>query len=465
MEKHNVSDGKKKKRPKNAVNSALLEKWSNLAREKSIVETELYTKYDVKRGLRDISGKGVLAGLTQIGEVIATAVEGDKTVPAPGQLIYRGIGIPELVAGFTKDDRFGFEETAYLLLFGDLPNKKELNLFERQLGDFRILKRRFIHDAILKMPSHDIMNAMSRSVLSMYALDEKADDISIPNILKQSLQLISVFPSLAVYAYQAFVNKYMDKSLIIHIPKPELSTAENILHMLRPDNKYSELEAKLLDIALVLHAEHGGGNNSSFATHLVSSSGTDTYAVIAAAMGSLKGPRHGGANIKAVKMFEAIKKEVKDWEDEDEISDYLMKILNKEAFDRTGLIYGIGHAVYSISDPRTAILKNYAEKVAMEKEMIKEFRLHEKVETLAPKVIAKTRKVYKGVSANVDFYSGFVYEMMGIPPELFTPLFAIARIVGWSAHRIEEIANGGKIIRPAYKSVAGRRKYVPFDER
>jgi citrate synthase len=465
MVKHNVLDGKTLKRPKNTVNNALLEKWSNLAREKSIVETELYTKYDVKRGLRDISGKGVLAGLTQIGEVIATAVEGDKTVPAPGQLIYRGIGIQELVAGFTKDDRFGFEETAYLLLFGDLPTKKELNLFERQLGDFRILKRSFIHDAILKMPSHDIMNAMSRSVLSMYAFDEKADDISIPNILKQSLQLISVFPSLAVYAYQAFVNKYMHKSLIIHIPDPELSTAENILHMLRPDNKYSELEAKLLDIALVLHAEHGGGNNSSFTTHLVSSSGTDTYAVIAAAIGSLKGPRHGGANIKAVKMFEAIKKEVKDWEDENEISDYLMKILNKEAFDKSGLIYGIGHAVYSISDPRTAILKNYAEKVAREKEMIKEFRLHEKVEILAPKVIAKKRKIYKGVSANVDFYSGFVYEMMGIPPELFTPLFAIARIVGWSAHRIEEIANGGKIIRPAYKSVAGRRKYVPFDKR
>jgi citrate synthase len=465
MEKHNVSSGKKLKRPRNAVNSALLEKWSNLAREKSIVEAELYIKYDVKRGLRDLSGKGVLAGLTQIGEVIATAVEGDKTVPAPGQLIYRGIGIPELVAGFTKDDRFGFEETAYLLLFGDLPTKKELDLFERQLGDFRILKRRFIHDAVLKMPSRDIMNAMSRSVLSMYAFDENADDISIPNILKQSLQLISVFPSLAVYAYQAFVNKYMDKSLIIHSPKPELSTAENILHMLRPDNKYSELEAKLLDIALVLHAEHGGGNNSSFTTHLVSSSGTDTYAVIAAAIGSLKGPRHGGANIKAVKMFGAIKKEVKDWEDEDEISDYLIKILNKEAFDRSGLIYGIGHAVYSISDPRTAILKSYAEKVAGEKEMLKEFRLHEKVEILAPKVIAKTRKVYKGVSANVDFYSGFVYEMMGIPPELFTPLFAIARIVGWSAHRIEEIANGGKIIRPAYKSVAGRRKYIPFGER
>jgi len=460
-----MSYEKKNKRPKNTVNSALLEKWSDLAREKSIVETELYAKYDVKRGLRDISGRGVLAGLTQIGEVVATTRQDGEVVSAPGQLIYRGIGIPELVDGFTSSGRFGFEETAYLLLFGDLPSAKELGFFQRQLGDFRVLKKRFVHDAILKMSSRDIMNAMSRSVLSMYTFDDTADDISIQNILRQSLHLISVFPSLAVYAYQAFVHKYLDKSLIIHTPKPELSTAENILHMLRPDSKYSELEARLLDVALVLHAEHGGGNNSSFTTHLVSSSGTDTYAVIAAAIGSLKGPRHGGANIKAVRMFEDIKREVKDWDDDEEISGYLTKLLKKEAFDRSGLIYGVGHAVYSISDPRTGILKKYAEKVADEKGMMKEFRLHEKVEKLAPEIISKSRKVYKGVSANVDFYSGFVYEMMGIPAELFTPLFAVARIVGWSAHRIEEIANGGKIIRPAYKSVAPRREYVPIDKR
>ncbi len=453
------------KRPKNVINKALLERWSNQAREKSLVDNKLYVKYDVKRGLRDLSGRGVLAGLTQIGEVIATAMEGDKVVPAPGQLIYRGIGIEELVRGFLSEGQFGFEETAYLLLFGNLPNKKELGFFERQLGDFRILKKSFIHDAILKMPSRDIMNSMARSVLAMYSFDENPEDISIPNILRQSLQLISVFPSLAVYGYKSLVHKYRDESLIIHTPKRELSTAENILHMLRPDSKYSDMEARLLDIALVLHAEHGGGNNSSFTTHLVSSSGTDTYAVIAAAIGSLKGPRHGGANIKAVMMFEDMKKAIGDWDDDDEIRNYLMRILNKEAFDRTGLIYGIGHAVYSISDPRTAILKEYARKVAEEKKMVKEFCLHEKVENLAPEVITQKRKVYKGVSANVDFYSGFVYEMMGIPPELFTPLFAVARIVGWCAHRIEEIANGGKIIRPAYKSVAPRQKYLPMDKR
>jgi citrate synthase len=456
---------KKRKVKKNKIELSIVKRWSSMAAESSLVETSLYTKYDVKRGLRDISGKGVLAGLTQIGEVVATAVRGGEVVPAPGQLIYRGIGISELVDGFTSEGRFGFEETAYLLLFGKLPPKKELALFEKTLGSLRQLKRRFVHDAILKMPSSDIMNALSRGVLALYAFDENPDDISIPNILRQSLELIAAFPVLAVYAYQAHVHKYKDKSLIIHRPVPGLSTAENILHMLRPDNSYSELEARLLDVAMVLHAEHGGGNNSSFTTHLVSSSGTDTYAAISAAIGSLKGPRHGGANIKAVRMFEDMKKNVKNWENDGEVEKYLVKLLNKEAFDRSGLIYGIGHAVYSVSDPRTAVLKDYAEKVAGEKGMMAEFRLHEKVEKLAPQIISRARKVYKGVSANVDFYSGFVYQMMGIPPELFTPLFAIARIVGWSAHRIEEVANGGKIIRPAYKSVADRRKYVPMNKR
>jgi len=342
---------------------------------------------------------------------------------------------------------------------------KELDIFEKQLAEFRMLPKRFVHDAILKMPSKDIMNAMSRSVLALYTLDENPEDISIENILMQSMRLIAVFPPLSVYAYQAFIHHFEGRSLVIHHPDPELSTAENILHMLRPDSKYSELEAKLLDLALVLHAEHGGGNNSSFTTHVVSSSGTDTYGTIAAALGSLKGPRHGGANIKAVRMFEDMKQEIKDWNDDQEIERYLARLLNKEAFDRSGLIYGVGHAVYSVSDPRTLILREYAEKLAKEKGVEDEFRLHEKVEKLAPEVIGKTRKIYKGVSANVDFYSGFVYKMMDIPPELFTPLFAIARIAGWSAHRIEEIANGGKIIRPAYKSVASRRDYVCLDDR
>jgi citrate synthase len=445
-----------------SIANVKFDEWSNMAVEKSSLDPSLYVKYDVKRGLRDLNGKGVLAGLTQIGEVVASAADG---TPAPGQLIYRGIDISQIVKGFTADNHFGFEEACYLLLFGDLPNRGELKIFEKQLAEFRILPERFVHDAILKMPSNDMMNAMSRSVLSLYTLDQNPEDISIKNILKQSVKLIAVFPLLAVYAYQAFVHHFEGRSLVIHYPVPELSTAENILHMLRPDSKYTELEARLLDLALVLHAEHGGGNNSSFTTHVVSSSGTDTYGTIAAALGSLKGPRHGGASIKAVRMFENLKKEVKDWNNDQEIECYLARLLNKEAFDHSGLIYGVGHAVYSVSDPRTLILREYAEKLAKEKGMEDEFRLHVKVEKLAPEVIGKTRKMYKGVSANVDFYSGFVYEMMDIPAELFTPLFAIARIAGWSAHRIEEIVNGGKIIRPAYKSVAPRRDYVLLDDR
>jgi citrate synthase len=460
--KKSQHDKRNEKSDNDNITNSRFDEWSRMATEKSLVDPSLYAKYDVKRGLRDISGKGVLAGLTQIGEVIAYGQDG---APAPGQLIYRGIDISQIVQGFTSDNHFGFEETCYLLLFGDLPNRKELDIFEKQLAEFRILPKRFVHDAILKMPSKDIMNAMSRSVLALYTLDENPEDISIKNILMQSIRMIAVFPPLSVYAYQAFIHHFEGRSLVIHHPDPELSTAENILHMLRPDSKYSELEAKLLDLALVLHAEHGGGNNSSFTTHVVSSSGTDTYGTIAAALGSLKGPRHGGANIKAVRMFEDMKQEIKDWNDDQEIERYLARLLNKEAFDRSGLIYGVGHAVYSVSDPRTLILREYAKKLAKEKGVEDEFRLHEKVEKLAPEVIGKTRKIYKGVSANVDFYSGFVYKMMDIPPELFTPLFAIARIAGWSAHRIEEIANGGKIIRPAYKSVASRRDYVCLDDR
>jgi len=398
------------------------DEWSSMAAEKSLVDPSLYVKYDVKRGLRDLNGKGVLAGLTQIGDVVASGPDG---TPAPGQLIYRGMDISQIVKGFTIDNHFGFEETSYLLLFGDLPNRRELKIFEKQLAEFRILPKRFVHDAILKMPSKDIMNAMSRSVLALYIFDQNPEDISIKNILKQSMRLIAVFPLLAIYAYQALIHHFEGSSLVIHHPVPELSTAENILHMLRPDSKYTELEAGLLDLALVLHAEHGGGNNSSFTTHVVSSSGTDTYGTIAAALGSLKGPRHGGANIKAVQMFEDLKKEVKDWTDDQEIERYLARLLNKEAFDRSGLIYGVGHAVYSVSDPRTLILRQYAEKLAKEKGVEDEFRLYVKVEKMAPEVIGKARKIYKGVSANVDFYSGFVYKMMDIPAELFTPFLPL----------------------------------------
>ncbi len=442
-----------------------IEAWSQMATASSKVDSSLYTKYDVKRGLRDLSGKGVLAGLTQIGEVYAYQNVNGEMIPAEGELIYRGIDISHLVDGFTADGRLGFEETAYLLLFGELPKADELSVFEHVLAGYRTFPHGFINDAILKMPGRDIMNAIARSVLAMYVVDKNADDISIPNILRQSLKLIATFPLLAVYAYQAYLRRYKDGSLVIHRPVKGLSTAENILHMLRPDSQYTPTEAKLLDLALVLHAEHGGGNNSSFTTHVVSSSGTDTYSSIAASLGSLKGPRHGGANIKALQMMDDLKQNVKDWTDEKEIENYLAKVLNKEAFDKSGLIYGVGHAVYSLSDPRTIILREHAKTLAGEKGLADEYKLHTRVEKIAPEVIGHVRKMYKGVSANVDFYSGFIYKMLGIPEELFTPLFAIARIVGWSAHRIEEIANGGKIIRPAYKSVSPRREYTKITER
>jgi len=438
---------------------------SDKAKKSSMIDPELFKKYQVKRGLRDIDGRGVLVGLTEIGEVRSYIVEDNEMVPIPGKLIYRGIDINDLVNGFMKDGRFGFEETCYLLLFGDLPTKKELDDLNQLLGAYRKLPDNFVRDIILKMPSKDIMNSVARSVLALYCLDDNPDDTSVENVLKQSLKLIAWFPLIAVYAYQAFTHFHGNNSLFIHSPRPDLSTAENILHMLRPDSKYTELEATLLDLALVLHAEHGGGNNSTFVTHVVTSAGSDTYSVIAAALGSLKGPRHGGANIKVMQMFEDMKKNVKDWNDDGEIENYLTKLLNKEAFDRSGLIYGIGHAVYSISDPRAEIFKGYVESLAKEKGLEDEYNLYAKVEKLAPQVIAKARKMYKGVSANVDFYSGFVYRMLGIPPELYTPIFAISRIVGWSAHRIEEIVNQGKIIRPAYKSVAKMKKYVELKDR
>ena len=443
----------------------MLKNLSVKTNENNKIDNELFAKYQVKRGLRDIDGRGVLVGLTEIGDVRSYIIEENEMIPIPGKLLYRGIDISDIVNGFLKKDSFGFEETCYLLLFGELPTKEELKEFETLLEGYRNLPDYFVRDIILKMPSKDIMNSIARSVLAFYSLDEAADDTSIENVLRQCLILIACFPLMAVYGYQACTHYHNNNSLIIHSPKPNLSTAENILYMLRPDSKYTKLEAKLLDLALVLHAEHGGGNNSTFVTHVVTSAGSDTYSVMAAALGSLKGPRHGGANIKVVQMFEDIKKNIKDWKDDKEVEEYLTKILNKDAFDGSGLIYGIGHAVYSISDPRAVIFKEHVEKLAKEKGLEDEYNLYEKVEELAPEVVAKVRKMYKGVSANVDFYSAFVYRMLDIPPELFTPLFAISRISGWSAHRIEEIVNVGKIIRPAYKNVVKKKKYIDIDER
>lgn len=441
-------------------------KLSRMCTDTSQIEQELYYKYDVKRGLRDLNGKGVLAGLTEISEICSKELIDGQEVPCRGRLYYRGHDIKDLVHGFTSENRFGFEEITYLLLFGRLPNRYELMEFTELLADYRAtLPSGFVRDIIMKAPSHNMMNTLSRSVLTLYSYDDRADDISIPNVLRQCLQLISIFPLLSVYGYQTAQHYYNGKSLYIHSPQPELSAAQNILHILRKDGSYTELEARILDLALVLHMDHGGGNNSTFTTHVVSSSGTDTYSSMAAALGSLKGPRHGGANCKVAEMFEDLKENVRDWEDEDEIKHYLRAILNKEAFDHSGLIYGLGHAVYSLSDPRAELFKTFAQKLSVEKHREEDYNLCDRVERLAPEVIAEERHIYKGVSANVDYYSGFVYQMMDLPIELYTPIFAMARIVGWSAHRIEELANNGKIIRPAYRSVCPHTVYRPMAER
>jgi len=446
--------------------NVLIEEYASMAERSNRIDPELYKKYDVKRGLRDITGKGVLAGLTEIGEVSASYVnERGESVPGPGRLIYRGMDIKDIVNGFLSDGRFGFEEVAYLLLLGELPTINELNEFKTLLGELRKLPPSFVEDAVMKLPSRDVMNILARSVLALYTYDDNADDISISNVIRQCLQLIAQIPLLAVYGYQVLAHYHHKKSLVIHVPKRRYSTAENILHLLRSDSKFSHLEAVILDLSLVLHAEHGGGNNSTFATHVITSTGTDTYSTIASSICSLKGPRHGGANVKVVQMFDDMKRNVKDWEDDGQIRDYLNKLLDGEAFDKSGLIYGVGHAVYSVSDPRAEILKEYARQLAKEKGFEDEFRLYEKVERLAPEIIAEKRKIYKGVSINVDFYSGFVYKALNIPEELFTPLFAAARIVGWCAHRIEELVNRGKIIRPAYKSIAPPREYIPLSMR
>lgn len=443
-----------------------IEEFAKICKENAAINPEYYSKYDVKRGLRDVSGKGVLTGLTEVSEIRSYTIVDHDMIPCEGKLYFQGIDIEELTDGFLKEDRFGFEETAYLLIFGQLPNKEQSDKFKKLLAHYRsVLPTSFVRDIILKAPSADMMNTLARSVLTLYSYDDCADDTSVENVLRQCLQLIALFPMLAVYGYQAYSHYQRGNSLFIHQPVDEYSTAENILHLLRPDSKFTKLEAKILDIALIIHAEHGGGNNSTFTTHVVTSSGTDTYSTIAASLGSLKGPKHGGANIKVVRMFEDMKEKVKDWTNEEEVKGYLSDLLNKKAFDKKGLIYGMGHAVYSISDPRAEIFKGLVKSLAEEKGRMKEFELYSMVENLAPEVIAEERRIYKGVSANVDFYSGFVYSMLDLPPELYTPIFAIARIAGWSAHRLEELINDGKIIRPAYKSVAKHKPYVPLDER
>lgn len=439
---------------------------AKMSEKADIIDSELFTKYDVKRGLRDLNGKGVLAGLTNISDVRAKKIVDGVEVPEHGRLFYRGYDIKDLVNGFTSGNRFGFEEITYLLLFDQLPDAKELEKFRALLSGYRSLPTSFVRDIIMKAPSSDMMNTLARSVLTLYSYDDRADDVSLPNVLRQCLQLISMFPLLSIYGYQAYCHYHDGKSLFIHQPKPELSAAENILRILRPDKSYTPLEAKLLDVALVLHMEHGGGNNSTFTTRVVTSSGSDTYSVIAAALSSLKGPKHGGANIKVVEMMRDLEANVSDWADEDAVRAYLKKILNREAFDRKGLIYGMGHAVYSLSDPRAQVFKGFVEQLATAKGRQKDFALYSMIERIAPQVISEKARIYKGVSANVDFYSGFVYSMLEIPLEMYTPIFAIARIVGWSAHRIEELINMDKIIRPAYKSVmAEQEKYIPMENR
>lgn len=443
-----------------------MEALAKMSEEASYIDPTLYQKYDVKRGLRDLNGQGVLVGITNISEVNSMRKD-ENGVPHPieGELYYRGYNVKDIVKNQRPENHFGFEECTYLLLFGHLPNKTELEDFKRLLSTFRSLPKNFVRDVIMKKSSQDMMNTLARSVLTLYSYDDNPEDTSPANVLRQCLQLIAMFPLLSVYGYQAYRYYFKNESLIIHPPKKEYSTAENLLHCLRDDSAFTPLEAKLLDVCLILHMEHGGGNNSTFTTHLVSSSGTDTYSAIAAALGSLKGPKHGGANIKVVKMFDDLKKHVHNWESEQEVSEYLRALLNKQAFDHSGLIYGIGHAVYSISDPRAVIFRGYVEQLAKEKGYEKEFALYSMVEHLAPEIIAEERKIYKGVSPNVDFFSGFVYQMLGLPQMLYTPIFAIARISGWSAHRMEEICHHDKIMRPAYMTVEPHKEYIPIDER
>jgi citrate synthase len=442
-----------------------IHKLSQLCTNNNHIDPELYDVYQVKRGLREPNGKGVLTGLTELSTVYGSKEIDGVLTPVDGELYYRGINIFDIVNGFTSENRFGFEEAIYLLLFGKLPDKNELAQFNQLLSFNRTLPEDFVPDVILTSPNKDIMNAIARSILALNSYDKNSDDLSITNVLRQSIQLIASIPLIAAYSYLAYRHAMKGRGLYIHNPKPELSTAENLLRIMRQDKKFTPLEAKLLDVALVLHAEHGGGNNSTFTTHVVTSSGTDTYSSVAASLCSLKGPKHGGANIKVKLMFDELKREVKDWTNEDEVAAYLTKILRKEAFDHSGLIYGVGHAIYTKSDPRAIILEKYTMELAEEKGRMEEAALYKMVARLAPELMQKERKMYKPVSPNIDFYSGFAYNMLGIPDEFITPLFAIGRIAGWSAHRIEELTCTNKIIRPAYMSVADTVKYTPLDKR
>jgi citrate synthase len=454
-----------KQNPIYSENTPAVRKLAELCRADCGITPQDYLEYGVKRGLRDNNGKGVLTGLTEVASIIGTTEMDGRLIPCEGILRYRGYDIHDLVDGFIRENRFGFEEVAWLLMFGRLPDESELREFRELLGSYRVLPTNFVRDVVMKAPSADMMNALARCVLTNASYDTNADDTSLPNVVRQCMQLIAKMPMFAVYGYQSYSHYIEGNSLYIHTPDPKLSTAENILMLLRPDMKYTDLEAKVLDLCLVLHAEHGGGNNSSFTMRVVTSSGTDTYSAVAASLASLKGPRHGGANRKVVQMMDAMEKEVGDWSDEDEIAGYLSGLLAGERFDKKGLIYGMGHAVYSISDPRAVILKKFAKALSDEKGLGREFDFYSRVERIAPEVIGRNRKMYKGVCANVDFYSGFVYEMLGIPMECFTPMFAVSRMAGWSAHRLEELVQNGKIIRPAYRGVCPDRKYVPMAER
>ncbi|MGN0160265.1 MAG: citrate/2-methylcitrate synthase [Lachnospiraceae bacterium] len=449
------------------LDGALNEQFDDLVKycmASGVINLDLYTEYDVKRGLRDSNGNGVLTGLTEVSDVTGTKIEDGAKVPAEGRLYYHGYNVLELLKG-NEGRKFAFEEATYLLLFGELPTKEKLHSFVDILASLEEISGAFLRDVIMKAPSGNIMNALQKSVLTLYSYDDNPDDTSLSNVLRQSLQLICKLPLISVYAYYAYRHFQFDESLVIRTPEKGLSIAENLLRMIHPDGTYTELEARVLDIALVIHAEHGGGNNSTFTNHVVTSSGTDTYSAVAASIASLKGPRHGGANLKVQQMFDDIKEHCKDWNNLEELREYLIKILDKEAFDQSGLIYGMGHAVYTESDPRQVILKSYAEKLAGEKGKLEEFQLYNNVEKLSAELIAQRRRLFRPVCANVDFYSGFVYTMLGIPTELFTPIFAISRMAGWSAHRLEEICNNGKIIRPAYKFVGTHKEYLDMEDR
>ncbi|UCF98703.1 MAG: citrate/2-methylcitrate synthase [Spirochaetaceae bacterium] len=447
------------------IDKDLLEELTRNAEKMNRIPLDLYQKYSVKRGLRNEDGTGVLVGLTEIGDVHGYIIDEGQIVPVDGRLEYRGINILDITRGFQAEKRYGFEEVCYLLLFGTLPNRQQLEQFTTLLGENRALPNGFTENMILKAPSREIVNKLARSVLVCYSYDPNPDELDLKNVLRQSIELIARFPTMAAYGYQAKSHYFDGKSLFIHRPQKNLCTAENLLHLIRADSKFTQLEAEILDLALVLHAEHGGGNNSTFTTHVVTSTGTDTYSAIAAAVGSLKGPLHGGANLKVLDMMEDVKSQVKNWQDDQEIADYLAKILRKETFDGQGLIYGIGHAVYTLSDPRAVLLKSKAKELAVEKGRSEEFNLYERVARLSPEVFSQVKNSSKVVSANVDFYSGLVYEMLDIPKELYTPIFCVARIAGWCAHRIEELISGGRIIRPAYRNVLHNREYLPIEQR